>query len=115
MRKFFLLLLLMLAVTPVFAQAAGHSVVLTWNAPSDAIASSTYNIYKGAGLCSTNPTMVQVNTTPIAALTYTDPEPVGAYCYSATQAQNGAESAQEVPIVVKVVPNAPSGLAGKGQ
>lgn len=93
--RFSCLLLLLLFARNASAQA--HSVVLTWAAPSDAVASSTYNTYRAAGSCPSSGigtlTWVKLNTSGITALTYTDASvAVGQYCYYATQVQNGVES-----------------------
>lgn len=98
-----------------FAQAANHSVALSWIASTDAISSSTYNVYRATGLCSGTPTFSKI-ATAIAGLTYTDGSvTVGNYCYTVTQTQNGAESAQATPLSVSVLPLAPSNLKGTPQ
>ena len=113
MRNRFLLLLLFVSFT-----AAGfgqHGVNLTVIPATDAVSTSTYNIYSAKAKCSTNPTLTLLVSLPAGTLTYFDPEGVGAYCYTATQVQNGAESAPTANVAVSVSPNAPGGLNGKSQ
>ena len=103
MKLIALVLVLLLAfVVPVPAQATPHSAKITWGASSDAAANPSlgYNVYRLAGACPTTaPTTVgtggfaKVNSSPIAALTYTDtPLPIGPVCYYGTATLNGAES-----------------------
>jgi hypothetical protein len=81
-----------------------HCADLSGNAPSDAIATSTYSIYRSTGACpGTSPTttagFTKLNTTGITAtagvFTYADTSvsPNGVYCYIATQTQGTSESA----------------------
>jgi hypothetical protein len=98
-----------LMTQPVSAQTA-HSATLSWAAPSDAVASSTYNIYRAAGACPLSGlgtlTFSKLNTAPITALTYTDTTVgVGSWCYYGTQVQNGVESVPSNTAGGNVVPN----------
>lgn len=90
--KSLILLTVMTVMTLVCAaQAAPHSVALTWTATASAAANPgliSYNVYKMTGTCpTTTPTMSQVtfvsNTT---ALTYTDINvtTLTQYCYYVT-------------------------------
>src|SRR5208337_369101 len=105
----FSLLLLLFGVAQVVA-AQNHSVTLTWNLPTDAVASSTYNVYRASGACPVSGlgtlTWAKINTAWIAALTYSDSGvPVGSYCYYATQVQNGTESLPSNTAPALVRPN----------
>lgn len=76
----------------------GHNAVLTWSAPADAVAGTTYDMFRVNAVCPTSGlgglTFTKVNTTPITALTFTDASiTVGNWCYYAQQNQNGATSA----------------------
>ena len=74
------------------AMGQAHQVTLKWNAPADAIATSTYNVYRANGLCGGNPSFTKI-ATAVSVLTYTDGTVIpGNYCYYVTQVQNGAES-----------------------
>lgn len=75
----------------------GHNVVLTWAAPADAVATSTYDLFRINAVCPVSGlgglTFTKVNTTPITALTFTDATiTVGNWCYYMQQNQNGASS-----------------------
>jgi len=94
--KRLLAILLLLLATGASAQSTGHSAVLTWAAPSDATAASTYNIYRANAVCPTSGTgtltFTKINST--SALTYTDSTIiVGNWCYYVTQVASGIESA----------------------
>lgn len=85
----------LLAVSAAAAQT--HKAVLTWSAPSDAVASSTYNAYRASGACPASGlgtlTFSKINTAAISGLTYSDPGlSVGVYCYYVTQVQSSIES-----------------------
>lgn len=75
-----------------------HTATLTWGAPSDAIPTSAYNIYRATGTCPASGlgslVFSKIDSAPITSLTYTDSTvTVGnSYCYYATQVQNGTES-----------------------
>ena len=89
-----LLAALFLTSLALLAQS-GHSVTLTWLAPTDVQPASAYNIYRGDGGCTGTPAYKKINTAPIAALTYVDTVVVAGatYCYVATHTLNGGESA----------------------
>lgn len=91
-------LLFAVAVFPGVSRAqAAHQAVLTWVAPTDAVAGSTYNVYRASGGCPATGvgtlTFAKVNAGGVTALTYTDSGlAVGVYCYYVTQVQNASES-----------------------
>src|SRR2546430_12940192 len=87
-----------LLAAPVFAQAVAHQAALTWTAPSDAIAGTTYNVSRVNAACPTSGlgglTWKQVNNLPITTTSYTDTTiGIGQWCYYVTQVTNGVESA----------------------
>jgi hypothetical protein len=110
MKRLILFLLVVLALAiPSFAQ--GHSAVITWPAPSDAVAASTYKVYRASGACPASApgtlTWTNLTATPISALTYTDSTiTVGAWCYYVTQVQAGIESVPSNPAGGTARPNA---------
>lgn len=116
MKRFFLgvLALALLAPAAVLAQT-GHGVALTVTKATDDAGTSTYNIYSAKAACSTSPTLTLLVSLPVGTLTYFDAEGVGTYCYSATQVQNGAESAPTALLPETIKPNPPVGVAGKSQ
>lgn len=90
------LIALFLFATAALAQTTGHSAVLTWTAPSDAVAGSTYNVYRANAVCPTTgitgPTWTKITPISISALTYTDSTiTAGSWCYYVTQVQGGVE------------------------
>jgi len=103
-----LLVILFFAAVPAQAQTV-HKVTITW---TDTVnpAGTTYNIYRAAAACSTNPTLAKLNTVPITAMTYTDSAVTNGstYCYAATAVGPGGESADsnEAPAVIVAPPNA---------
>lgn len=105
------LALLALAAFPLGAQTA-HTDTLTWAA--SVTPSVTYNVYRAAGLCTTNPTaFVQIGNS-VNALTYVDATPlVGGQCYYVTAALNGVESvaSNKVSLTSTVLVQPPTGLA----
>lgn len=79
------------------AGGTGHSAVFTWTAPADAVATSTYDLFRANAVCPTSGlgtlTFTKVNATAIVGLTYTDGTiGVGNWCYYMQQNQNGATS-----------------------
>jgi hypothetical protein len=110
MRKllFGLFCLALLAALPVNAQ--GHTASLNWTAASDAVAGSTYNVYRAAGSCpATAPgtlTWTKLTATSISSLSFTDSTiTVGAWCYYVTQVQVSIESLPSVPAGGTAQPN----------
>jgi len=102
-RKLAILICLLAAANPVFAQTPPpHSVVLTWTNSVDAAAnpSITYAVYRLNGACpAVAPTAVsgsgftQINTTGITTTTYTDSTVTpGTYCYFGTAFLNSTQS-----------------------
>jgi hypothetical protein len=91
------LLAFFLLATAALAQTPSHTATLTWPAPHDASASTTYNVYYVAASCpangsTTGPTWIKANTAPISALTFVQTIPAGNYCWYVTQVANGMES-----------------------
>lgn len=102
-RKLFALALLILI--PTIALAA-HSVVI---AITDATnpAGTTYNIYRGAGVCSSNPSLVKVGSTSTKA--FTDPNLApGTYCYAATAVNSAGDESGNSPTAGAVIPAQPN-------
>lgn len=99
-------LLLVLAV-PALGQSAPKKVVITWNDTLNPTG-TTYNIYRAAAACSTNPTLAKINTAPVTVMTYTDSPGPGTYCYAATAVGPGGESAlsNQSPATILSLPNA---------
>ena len=79
MRKLSWLLLLSLLPLPVLAQtgppphAPTYTIQLKWTASTSP--NVTYNLYEGAGPCSTSTTASRINASPITASPFTDPTP----------------------------------------
>jgi len=71
-----LAVLLLFAAIPAKPQTVTQQAVLSWTAASDAVASSTYNVYRASGACPASGlgtlTFTKLNATGISALTYTD-------------------------------------------
>lgn len=75
----------------------GHSTTLTWSAPADVVAGSTYDVLRANAVCPVSGlgtlTFTKVNASAIVGLTFTDGTiGVGNWCYYVTQSQNGATS-----------------------
>lgn len=106
-----LALLAAFLAAPLFAQAP-HTDSLSWGASSTS--GVTYNVYRAAGLCTTNPTaFVQIGN-GVATLAYVDATPlVGGQCYYVTAALNGVESvpSNKVGLTSTVLVQPPTGLA----
>lgn len=111
-KKFLHTAVLSLVLSPlaVMAQTTGHVVILTWTAATDATATSVYNLYKVNGPCGNGVPNGMTLVGSTALLTYTDPEPVGQYCYVATHVLNGIESAYSNTSQTIVKPNPPTGV-----
>ena len=113
MKKILLFISLLILSAPSYAQ--GHSAVITWSAPSDAIVGETYNVYRAPLACSAavtggaiipGPGWTKLNSTPITALTYTDATiTAGSWCYYVSAVQNGVESIPSSPIGGTAKPN----------
>jgi hypothetical protein len=96
------------------AQAATHSVTLTWVDGKNPFG-VTYTVYRTVGLCSGTPTFSKL-ATGITVLTYSDTTVIpGPYCYTATATVAGVESAQAIPVQVTVPAFAPTALAATVQ
>jgi hypothetical protein len=109
MKKALFLGAMLLLAALSFAQSS-HSVVLSWNASSDAKANPklTYNVYRALGECSDPllPKPIKINSTPVTAVSFTD-EHVSAgssYCYTAKSALNGLESKPSNAVQAIILP-----------
>src|SRR5690348_14665994 len=86
------------ASTPVLT-AGAHKVVLTWTASPSAVAG--YNVYRAPSQGS----FVQLNSQPIAGLTYTDSTVQSGQTYSYTVAavdKNGVQSIFSIPATATI-------------
>jgi hypothetical protein len=96
---------------PIVPATGGHSVVLTWTAPADVSASSTYDIFKlSSASCPASGTtgFVKITAAPVAVLTFTDNAPnVGSQCYYAVQNQGGAASGPSNLVAAVILPLPP--------
>lgn len=105
MRKTIAFLLVGLLL-PALALAA-HSIVVAITDTTNP-AGTTYNVYRGAGACSTSLTLTKVGNT--TTKTYTDANlAAGTYCYAATAVDTlGDESAQspQAGATIQAPPNA---------
>lgn len=113
MRKLIALIVLSwLVVLPgsvMTAQAATHSVTLTWADTSNPTG-TTYNVYRAVGLCSGTPTFSKI-ASAVAVKTYTDTTVTpGNYCFQVTANFNGAESVPSNSVNPNVPAFAPSSL-----
>lgn len=110
--KLLLVLVIILALfsIPSSAQAANHSVTLTWVDASNPTG-TTYSVYRATGLCSGTPVFSKL-ASAITAKTYPDTTVTpGNYCYVVTANFQGAESAQSNTVSPAVQPFAPTGLS----
>lgn len=86
-----------------------HTVKLTWNDTVNPTG-TTYNVYRAAAACSTNPTLTKLTATPLSAMTYTDSAVTNGttYCYAVTAVGPGGESAfsNEAPAAIIAPPSA---------
>ena len=95
--------------------AQAHTVSLSWTASTDAGVS--YNVYRFSGACPSTGTagFSKINTTSVAATTYTDASlAAGTYCYYATSVLNGAESVPSNLAPAVLLPAAPTALSATG-
>jgi hypothetical protein len=95
-------------VPQVEATAGKHSTKLNWTAPTDANATSIYNVYRAKTVCPvTGPGGVKWSKlASTGALTYTDFSVTpGPWCYYVTQVQSGLESAPSNLAGATVPPN----------
>jgi hypothetical protein len=111
MFKLLAVLIIFAAASPAFAQS--HTVALSWTASTDAAAnpSLTYNIYRANVPCASATTFSKVNTSAIAAVTFTDSglQP-GSYCYQGTAVLNGVESLASNQAPAVILPKAQTSL-----
>lgn len=104
------LLIFLLFSVAAFAQAATHSVTLTWVDASNPTG-TTYNVYRASGLCSGTPVFSKL-ASAIAVKTYQDTTVTpGNYCYTVSASLAGAESAQSNTVNPAIQPFAPTGLS----
>lgn len=102
-----LVLVLSLLVMPLRAQAA-HSATITITDTTNP-AGMSYNIYRGAGACSTNPTLSKIGTT--STKTYTDSGlAAGTYCYAATALDSLGDESAKSPTAQGVIPMPPNAV-----
>ena len=93
---------------------SGRTVTLTWTASTTPGVS--YNAYRFAGTCASSTTGTKLNSTPITALTYTDPDvPVGTLCYWTTAFLTASATQESVPsnkaeVTIITQPNPPTNL-----
>lgn len=104
------LILFPLGMRSVHAQT-GHSIKLTWNAPTTGGAPTSYNVKRGTSAG----TETQLATVPVAQTNFTDSTGTGGttYFYIITAVNSGGESApsNEVSaIFLAAAPGSPSGL-----
>lgn len=106
------IVLAFLLALPLAAQT--HTVTLAW---VDSInpATTTYNVYRGSGACtSTTPPATKITLitlAPLATKTYQDSVTPGVYCYAVTAVSaNEPESPQSAAATATVPLAAPTGL-----
>ncbi len=93
-----------------WAQAAQHSVTLTW-VDTQNPAGTTYSVYRATGLCSGTPTFSKL-ATAIPTKTYLDNTVTpGNYCYQVTATAQGMESAPSNSALAPVPSFAPANLS----
>jgi hypothetical protein len=101
-----LLIFLLLSVSA-FAQAATHSVTLTWLDASNPTG-TTYNVYRSTGLCSGTPVFSKL-ASGVTLLTYKDTSVgVGNFCYEVTATVNSIEGPASNLVNPQVAPFAVS-------
>jgi len=112
-----LLLLILLALCGCqkrIAVRSTRSVDLTWTA--SATPGVTYNAYRQSGPCATPSTALKLNSSPITALSYTDPSvTAGTWCYWVTSYLTSAETQESAPsnkaeVTVIIQPQPPQNL-----
>jgi hypothetical protein len=105
-----LTILLILAATAAYAQAATHSVTLTWQDLTNP-SGTTYNVSRATGLCSGTPAFSKI-ATGIAVKTYQDTTVTpGNYCYQVTATASGIESGPSNSALAPVPSFAPTNLS----
>jgi hypothetical protein len=103
------LVLFLLLTGALLAQAASHSVTLTWTDTANP-AGTTYSVYRAVGLCSGSPTFAKL-ASAIAVKTYQDTSVTpGNYCYAVTATASGMESPQSNSALAPVPSFAPQAL-----
>lgn len=83
------------------AQATGHKTTMTWTAPTDSTATTTYHVYRAVGVCPVDGSLGTLSyaridgvSSAITATSYTDVTiGVGNWCYYVTAFTAGIESA----------------------
>jgi hypothetical protein len=104
-----LCLFLLLTVSISLAQAATHSVTLTWIDASNP-AGTTYNVYRATGLCSGTPTFSRI-ASALTVKTFTDSTvSPGNYCFQVTAVFSGSESAPSNSVNPNVPAFSPTSL-----
>jgi len=95
-------------------RGSGKNVVLNWVASTTS--GVTYNVYRIVEACTTANPFTRINASPVAALTYTDPDvPTGTICYYVTSYLQSASTPESVPsnkaeVTIIVQPNPPQNL-----
>ena len=112
-KTFAIVLAFLIACFPAMAFGqSGHKAILTWNAPSDADTTTTYNIYRSNATCPTigigTGTWSKISSGVVTA-NYTDSSiSVGNWCYYVTATTQGQESGPSNTAGGLARPGAPS-------
>jgi hypothetical protein len=104
-----LLAFIMLSLSA-FAQAATHSVTLSWTDTSNPI-TATYNVYRATGLCSGTPVFSKIASALTTKSFVDSTVQPGNYCFAVTAAIGGVESGQSNSVNPAVPAFAPAGLS----
>lgn len=101
MKKLFAVMLLLAASA--FAQAATHSVTLTWTDPNSTASTDTYNEFRATGACPVGGglgtlSFTQLNSSPTTTQSYVDGTVAAAttYCYYVVAVNGSSSSAPSV-------------------
>jgi hypothetical protein len=88
-----------------------HGILLQWTAPSDANASTVYNIYRGTAKGAEN-LNAPINPSPVAGTSYNDLNaPVGQPEFYVVEAvTNGVSSGPSIEVTATVLPYPPTGV-----
>jgi len=105
-----LLLAASLVCCPVLQAQTNHSVLLTWQSPSDFIPGDTYNVYRSSVSATGD---VKMNLTGVTANSFTDLSVVtgATYYYVVTHVSSGSESPYSNEVRVLISPTAPQALS----
>jgi hypothetical protein len=87
---------------------AAHSVLIAITDTMNPVG-TTYNVYRGAGACSTNPTLAKIGST--STKTYTDASVApGTYCYVATALNSAGDESAQSPTAQAAIPAPPNAI-----